>query len=356
MRYLMILMSITMISCGKNASNFMPISDVLIESSREEVSNEPAFKAQMSLVSTVGGVIKTGNIELSAIALEDVQTIREGKETSHSTHADTFALYAADLSQRLELLEKLGTSDLTQAQIVIKLNRELKGRWGWIDSRGAETWNDKLKKDKDENFIITLNDKRLIAAILEHNFLPTIMFENYSAKMSRDEFSSFKVQKIKAEKANEFDFVTTIDKDSIIKAQAYAVKYQVQSYTKGLRYKHCEWYDNGDVGGRRTKRLVCSEERCEVNMHRVVEVSREERELEDVMSFDQETKIEDDWFYAHAGDSLRMKSDFASEIVNVGMVGQGSCAGKEMLEVFPGTSSQNIAPRNIVRLTTYLVL
>lgn len=356
MRYLMILMSITFIACGKNSSNFMPIPNARIENSRQEASGELTFKAQMSLVSATGGVIKTGNIELSAIALEDVQAVREGREASLIPNADTFALYAKDLSQRLELLEKLGTSDLTQAQIVIKLNRELKGRWGWIDSRGAETWNDKIKKDKDENFIITINDKNLIASILEHDYLPTIMFENYSAKMSNDQFLSFKVQKIRASKSNEFDFLTSVEEDSIIKAQAYAVKYQVQPYTKILRYKHCEWYDNGDVGGRHHKGLVCSEQRCEVQMHRVIEAHREERKLEDVMSFDQETKVEDNWFYAYEGDSMRMKNDFASDIVNVGMVSQGSCAGKEMIDSFPGTSSKNIAPRNIVKLTNYLVL
>src|SRR5690606_24586044 len=193
-----------------------------------------------------------------------------------------------------------------------------------------------------------ISDKNLIASILEHNYLPTIMLENYSAKMSKDEFSAFKVQKIKADIASEFDFLATIENDSIIKAEAYAVKYQVQAYTKSLRYKHCEWYDNGDVGGRHNKGLVCREERCEVHMHRVIEASREERKLEDVMSFDQETKIENNWFYGYKGDSMRMKSDFSSEVVNVGMVSQGSCSGKEMLESFPGTSSKNIAPRNIV--------
>ena len=174
--------------------------------------------------------------------------------------------------------------------------------------------------------------------------------------MASDDFVAFKVHNIKASHSREFDFTSVIEKDSIIKAEAYAVTYTISQYNKSLRYKHCEWFDNGDVGGRHNKALVCSERSCEVVMNRVVESSRQKRALKEVMSFDQDTKVEDNWFYAYRGDSFRMKSDFESEIVNVGMVGQGTCAGKEMLDSFPGTSSMNIAPRNIVKLTDYLVL
>lgn len=360
MKILLLTLSLIFISCGKNnvVPNHGPIQETQASTTLEQKSE---LQAQMSFVTLKGGVVQTGIVEFAAMDIEDAESFRLNKQVSGEVKAasHSFVLYAKDLNQRMDLVEKFADSDFTQAEIVIDLKGSLTGHWGWLDSTGALTWNEKIKKADGEKLVLKITDKARIREILQHRLLPSLKLNDREITMAKDEFASLKVHALVLKQTQEFDHSLELKEETLTRLKTYSIHYSTQTYSASLRYKDCVWVDSGDVGGtagRRDKRMQCSEKRCDVRMQQVVEASREEIENNNVLNFDQNMHRQKNWFYGYAGDSMRLNSSYGTQVVSVGMISQGSCAGKEMIDGFPGTSQKNIAPRKVVQFKSYLLL
>lgn len=357
MKILLFALSLIFISCGKNkvAFNHGPIQETPSSTTLEQ-KNE--LQAQMSFVTFKSGVVQTGTIAFAAMDIEDAESFRANKEVHGKVKASSqsFVLYAKDLNQRMDLVEKFADSDFTQAEIIIDLKGSLTGHWGWLDSTGALTWNEKIKKADGEKLVLKITDKTRIREILQHRLLPSLKLNEREIAMSKDNFAPLKVHSLTLKQTQEFDHALELKEETLTRIETYSVKYSTQTYSLSLRYKDCVWIDRDPPGGRHNKRFDCSERRCDVQMQQVVVVSQEEIENDDILNFDQNMHRQANWFYGYAGDSMRLNSSYDTQVVSVGMVGHGSCAGKEMIDAFPGTSQKNIAPRKVVQFKSYLLL
>jgi len=356
MRYLIFVFSFVMISCGKNS--IAPNPALLPENNTLEAQERQEFTAKLSFVAVKSGVVQTGNLELSAMDLTDAQGTRAEKQNNDvmKTQSDEFVFYAKNLDQRLELTEHFSNAEFVKAEIIFDIRGELNAHWGWLDQRGAITWSQKVSKKDSEKLVLTLKDKNQIKEILMHFQLPALRLESKSLKMTDDGFASYKIHPLKLKESQEFDHSFKLNADNLTRVKIYSVQYQVRPYNLSLRYKNCIWYDNGDVGGRHSKNLRCREERCDVQMQQIIETKREELKDNTLLSFDQDVTTYNNWFFGYTGDSMRLNDAYQTEIASAGLVNQGTCAGKEMIDALPGTSQENIAPRKIVKLQTYLLL
>ena len=356
MRFFVIILSFIVISCGKNS--IAPNPALL----QNEVAPLDVQQSQMTAILSFnaikGGAVHVDTIALDSMDLEDAQEFRAQKQGlgEFKRQSNVFVFFAKDLEKRLDVAQKFSNADMTKAEIIIETAGAISGQWGWVNEHGATTWKEKIKKGHKEKLVIKIEDKDLMIKILRHSSLLALNINEESMEMAQDKFSPFKIHPLKLKQTHEFDQSFEIKNDDFALLKTYQVEFQARVYPLSLRFKKCVWSDNGDVGGRRNKDMRCHEERCEVQMQQVVEVKREEVSQQNVISFDQEVLKEGNWLYAYSGDSMRLKENFDTQVVNVGLINQGNCAGKEMIDALPGTSQKNIAPRKIVQLKSYLLL
>lgn len=357
MKILLFALSLIFISCGKNnvVPNHGPIQETQ-SSTTSEQKNE--LQGEMSFVTLKGGVVQTGVIAFAAMDIEDAESFRANKEVHGKIKAasHSFVLYAKDLNQRMDLVEKFVDSDFTQAEIIIDLKGSLTGHWGWLDSTGALTWSEKIQKNDGEKLVLKITDKTRMREILQHRLLPALKLNEREVGMTKDEFAPLKVHSLTLKQTQEFDHSLELKEETLTRLKTYSIHYSTQTYPVSLRYKDCVWIDRDPPGGRHNKNFHCTERRCDVQMQRVVEASREEIENKDILNFDQNMHRQKNWFYGYAGDSMRLNSSYDTQVVSVGLISHGSCGGKEMIDAFPGTNQQNIAPRKVVQIKSYLLL
>lgn len=363
MRALILIVAIFQVSCGKNSSGALPNLELTEIKPQVVASSAVSVKAQINFVINQGGHTQTEMIELNAVELEEAASIRKLKtpEKVNTRVSNKFALYAPDVTKRLELASKFSGAHFNKAEIIIDVTGAIQGEWGWMQGSESITWHEKINKKENERLVLLLSDHAKILDVVEHKSLLVFSFENKTVFMNTDSNVGMKLHSFEKIKDENFDYSTISNVDAFTKINAFKVKYAVQSYNQALRYRHCVIFDNGDVGdrpggGRFNKREVCSVQHCHVQMQSVSVSEEKPIDFEDVVEFDQGTNVEDGWFYSNVGDSLRLKTTYGSNVVTSGLVSVGSCAGKTMIDGIPGATSVNIAPRNIVKLNYYRAL